>query len=76
MSVLFGTFKDLGGVGIEVVTGSHSPQQFDEYAKVALQYDFFGSRGSDFHDPAESRIDLGVLPQLPSSVKPIWSLFH
>ena len=75
MSALFSAFKDFGGVGIEVVTGSHSPHQYEEYAKVALQYGFLGSRGSDFHDPTESRIDLGVLPQLPSSVKPIWSLF-
>lgn len=73
---LFKTFKDLGGVGIEVVTGSHSAHQYEQYAKIAEQYGFLGSRGSDFHDPLESRTDLGKLPNLPASLKPIWSLFQ
>jgi len=34
------------------------------------------SRGSDFHDPHESDIDLGNLPLLPEHLKPIWSVFH
>ncbi|MDB5774470.1 MAG: phosphatase [Herbaspirillum sp.] len=69
---LFDQFKQLGGSAIEVVTGSHTPDQFDEYAKVAVRYGFLGSRGSDFHSPGESRTDLGALPPLPSTVKPVW----
>lgn len=69
---LFDQFKQLGGGAIEVVTGSHTPEQYDEYAKVAQRYGFMGSRGSDFHSPNESRIDLGALPPLPSGVKPVW----
>jgi predicted metal-dependent phosphoesterase TrpH len=69
---LFDEFKQLGGSAIEVVTGSHTPDQFDEYAKVAIQYGFMGSRGSDFHSPGESRTDLGALPPLPAGVKPVW----
>jgi predicted metal-dependent phosphoesterase TrpH len=71
---LYEAFKLAGGKGIEVITGSHTPQQYDEYAKVALQYQFYASRGSDFHDPAESFIDLGRLPNLPSQLQPVWSL--
>jgi 3',5'-nucleoside bisphosphate phosphatase len=71
---LYSTFKDVGGVGIEVITGSHTPQQYQEYAKVAQEYNFYASRGSDFHDPQESYIDLGKLPDLPSSLQPIWTL--
>lgn len=69
---LFETFLDLGGVGIEVVTGSHVPAQYAEYAEVARRYGFLASRGSDFHSPDESRVDLGALPSLPARVKPIW----
>ena len=73
---LFRFFKDHGGLGIEVVTGSHSPDQYQEYGKIAKQYGFLASRGSDFHDPSESHIDLGVLPLLPEHLTPVWSVFH
>jgi predicted metal-dependent phosphoesterase TrpH len=69
---LFTEFRDLGGTAIEVITGSHTPDQYDEYAKVARRYGFLASRGSDFHGPGESRVDLGKLPPLPASVKPVW----
>jgi hypothetical protein len=32
------------------------------------------SRGSDFHSPDESRIDLGALPFLPSQLTPVWEV--
>ena len=76
MDELYARFKDLGGAGIEVVTGSHSPDQYQTYAKVADRYGFMASRGSDFHDPQESDIDLGCLPHLPEHLRPIWSVFH
>lgn len=76
MDELYKRFRDLGGAGIEVVTGSHSPNQYQTYAKVAERYGFMASRGSDFHDPHESDIDLGHLPHLPEHLKPIWSVFH
>ncbi len=76
MDELYARFKDLGGAGIEVVTGSHSPDQYQTYAQVAQRYGFMASRGSDFHDPHESDIDLGHLPHLPEHLTPIWSAFH
>lgn len=76
MDELFKHFKDIGGLAIEVVTGSHSPDQYLTFAKVAQQYGFLASRGSDFHDPSESHTDLGKLPQLPDHLTPVWSVFH
>ncbi|WP_215410045.1 3',5'-nucleoside bisphosphate phosphatase [Janthinobacterium sp. JC611] len=70
--VLFDEFKQLGGVAIEVVTGSHSPDQYPEYAQLANAYGFLASRGTDFHAPGESRVDFAKLPPLPSNVTPIW----
>lgn len=72
LDALFGEFKSLGGTAIEVTTGSHSVEQYALYAKVANSYGFLASRGSDFHAPGESRIDLGTLPALPQSVQPVW----
>ena len=65
-------FKRLGGVGMEVVTGSHTPDEFAVYAGVARKYGLLASRGSDFHAPGESHTDLGALPPLPPSVVPVW----
>jgi hypothetical protein len=72
MAAFLDEFKQFGGVGIEVVTGSHTPDQFIEYAKVAEQYGFLASRGSDFHGPGESKTELGALPPLPANLTPVW----
>ena len=69
---LFNSFKDLGGTAIEVMTGSHTVDQYAEYAKVAQRYGFEASRGSDFHSPGESRVDLGALPACPPGLVPVW----
>jgi len=65
-------FKAAGGEGIEVVTGSHSPDQYATFARLARELDFLASRGSDFHGPEESHVDLGRLPPLPADLKPVW----
>lgn len=69
-------FKELGGEGIEVVTGSHTEAQYREYAELARRYGFHASRGSDFHSPEESRVELGALPPLPSGLTPVWELWR
>jgi predicted metal-dependent phosphoesterase TrpH len=76
MDELYKHFKDIGGMAIEVITGSHSPNQYLTYGKIAQHYGFLASSGSDFHDPDESHIDLGALPPLPDHLTPVWSLFH
>ena len=72
MMQFLGEFKEAGGTGIEVVTGSHSPEQYGEYARHAQEFELLASRGSDFHGPGETRVDLGRLPDLPRDVKPVW----
>jgi 3',5'-nucleoside bisphosphate phosphatase len=71
---LFSEFKTHGGQGVEVVTGSHTVAEYVEYAAVAKEFGLAASRGSDFHSPDESRIDLGTLPMLPGDLTPIWEL--
>ena len=65
-------FTEMGGQGIEVVTGSHTPPQYAEFARYATQYGLLCSCGSDYHGPGESYRDLGRLPDLPLECKPIW----
>lgn len=65
-------FKSAGGEGVEVVTGSHTRAQYTEYALLARDLGLLASRGSDFHGPRESAIELGSLPPLPADLKPVW----
>jgi predicted metal-dependent phosphoesterase TrpH len=71
---LFSEFKTHGGQGVEVVTGSHTTAEYVEYAAVAKEFGMVASRGSDFHSPDESRIDLGTLPLLSGDLTPVWEL--
>ena len=71
---LFTEFKAHGGRGVEVVTGSHTKQEFVKYAETAKEFGLAASRGSDFHSPDESHTDLGKLPFLPGDLTPVWEL--
>jgi 3',5'-nucleoside bisphosphate phosphatase len=61
-----------GGRGIEVMTGSHSAPEQVQYGDTALEFKLLASRGSDFHAPGESRVELGSLPDLPGRLSPVW----
>lgn len=68
---MVGEFRDLGGVGIEVIAPSHRPDQFETLAKISRAFGLKVSAGSDFHGPTQQS-DLGRLPPLPCGVTPIW----
>ena len=71
---LFTEFKAHGGRGVEVITGSHTAQEYVKYAETAKEFNLAASRGSDFHSPEESHTDLGALPFLPGGLTPVWEL--
>lgn len=66
-------FVQAGGQGIEVVSGSHTEDDVRRFARWSRRLSLRASRASDFHDPQESRFDLGRIPPLPGDVEPIWS---
>ncbi len=68
----FREFKAFGGVAIETVTGSHTVDQYAEYAGIAARYGFLSSRGSDFHSPEDFEVDIGHLQALPRDSVPVW----
>jgi len=74
---LIGSFRELGGAGLEVVCGSHARDEAFTYARHAREQRLLASAGSDFHGPQLSLstqpwIDLGRLPALPDGCTPIW----
>jgi predicted metal-dependent phosphoesterase TrpH len=70
---LLGEFRDLGGDGIEVFSASQTMAEAEDGARCARVFGLLASTGSDFHDPAESPLDLGALPPLPIGLEPVWS---
>lgn len=73
---LLAEFSAMGGQAIEVVTGSHTPPQYAEFARYATEFGLLSSCGSDYHGPGESYRDLGRLPDLPMECKPVWSAWE
>lgn len=65
-------FRAAGGEAIEVITGSHSPDQYALFAEIAKSRGFLASRGSDFHAPGEGDADFGKLPPLTRGLTPVW----
>jgi predicted metal-dependent phosphoesterase TrpH len=71
MDELLREFRAAGGGAIEVVTGSHSPEQFRHFGAIAAHQGFAASRGSDFHGPEEGA-EFGTLPPLDPDLRPVW----
>ena len=72
MLELMHEFRALGGAAIEVVTASHTVDQYQEFAKVAKSFDLASSMGSDYHGKGQTYIEMGRLPSLPSHCVPVW----
>lgn len=75
--LLLSEFRDAGGVGIEVVTGSQPADQVPVFADLAVEYGLLASVGSDFHAPGEGGRELGSIMgrpmALPERCTPIWA---
>ena len=65
-------FKECGGEGIEVVSGSHSAGEAAGMAQYAKRYDLLASCGSDYHGPEQSWQELGKPMILPEGCVPVW----
>ncbi|MGQ9659528.1 MAG: PHP domain-containing protein [Thermochromatium sp.] len=72
MQRLLGEFRELGGVGLEVVTGSHDRDESFTFARHAREQRLRASAGSDYHGPENPWLELGRLPPLPEGCDPLW----
>ncbi len=69
-------FRDLGGQGIEVVSGSHAAtDEIRALAGLARDFALLASQGSDFHDPDLPWTALGRLPRMPLGLEPVWRIW-
>lgn len=72
MHLLMHEFRSHGGEAIEVVTGSHTPPQYEQFAKIAHSFSLKASLGSDFHGPGISYMEMGCISALPANCVPVW----
>jgi predicted metal-dependent phosphoesterase TrpH len=73
---LIAEFKELGGEGFEVCSGSHSKDDVNTMAQHARDFDLLASAGSDFHGPENTWVHLGQLAPIPQGLKPVWHDWH
>lgn len=66
-------FLEVGGTGIEVISGRQDPNITKDLVKIAQKFSLLGSCGSDFHVPNAGWQELGVGGLLPQEMEPIWS---
>ncbi len=70
---LLGEFREAGGEGMEVISGSHSRDEVFTMARHARELGLLASAGSDYHGPENPWIELGRLPPLPPGLRPVWA---
>jgi len=68
-------FLQVGGQGVEVVSGQQLPHQTQYMARLCEQKKLLASCGSDFHMPGKRWAELGRFAPLPKNVTPVWDRF-
>lgn len=69
---LVGEFRECGGEGLEVVSGSHTKDNVIAMAALCRNENMLASCGSDYHGPDNPWVRLGKLDALPSGCRPVW----
>ena len=67
-----GEFRECGGTGMEVISGSHTRDNITTMAALCRHQEMLASCGSDYHGPENPWIKLGQLPPLPADCPPVW----
>lgn len=65
-------FREVGGVGMEVISGSHTRDNVIAMAALCRNQNMLASCGSDYHGPENPWVKLGQLPELPAGCPPVW----
>ncbi len=73
---LVGEFRECGGIGMEVVSGSHTRDNIIAMAALSRNEGMLASSGSDFHGPENPWVRLGQLAEMPAGCRPVWESEH
>lgn len=75
LRALLQTFRELGGQGMEVSSGTDKPHVVQQLGALACRFDLHASQGSDYHGGHMPWLRLGQFPPLPATCRPVWELF-
>jgi len=75
LAILLDDFIEIGGQGMEVISGRQSAQDTRDIAKLCNQKQLLASCGSDFHQPDQPWAEVGKLQPLDEGCRPIWEHF-
>jgi predicted metal-dependent phosphoesterase TrpH len=75
MSRALASFKEMGGLGVEVVNGRGSVDEIHLGSYFCKKHQLYASVGSDFHTPDNQWLELGRLAELPKDLPAVWELF-
>jgi predicted metal-dependent phosphoesterase TrpH len=73
---LVAEFRECGGRGMEVVSGSHTRDNITAMAALCRAEKLLASSGSDYHGPENPWVNLGQLAALPAGCRPVWESEH
>lgn len=67
-----GEFRDMGGEGLEVVSGRQTGEATAQLGRLCRQFELAASTGSDFHQPGAFSANVGEAGLLPPDCRPVW----
>ncbi|MBM3114437.1 3',5'-nucleoside bisphosphate phosphatase [Jeongeupia naejangsanensis] len=73
LRVLLTEYRRLGGEAIEVVSGSHGAADVGRFSRLAQEFGFLASCGTDYHATGEGAREPGLNADLPIGCEPVWT---
>lgn len=73
LRVLLIEFKRLGGTALEVTSGCHGIAEVSRFGRLAREFGYLASCGTDYHATNEGSREPGLNSDLPEGCEPVWS---
>ncbi|AOX99459.1 3',5'-nucleoside bisphosphate phosphatase [Jeongeupia sp. USM3] len=73
LRVMLTEYRRLGGEAIEVVSGSHGAADVGRFSRLAQEFGFLASAGTDYHATGEGAREPGLNADLPVGCEPVWT---
>lgn len=73
LRVLLTEFKRLGGSALEVASGCHGIEEVARFGRLAREYGYLASCGTDYHATNEGAREPGMNGDIPEGCEPVWT---
>ena len=74
LRALCADFAEAGGLGIEISSGRQTQDEIAKLTRLAQEFGFYASVGSDFHRPWQHGPELGVSTTVARDVAGVWEV--